>query len=205
MLYREIFTSCWNFTIGLGLNTAEASEIEMGKVEVDPLIKDLKTNHSDWTITLVTSDEVAKIKEELKNSQNSSVLRGPAPPLTNVYIDKVISQVGTSNQKIEDIGLQQTSHAVSGTVTVAVMEVGYGTENQWLDDERITYQNRDYKLNEAAIDFNNDKIIDAFYHTVTFNSDLKISSGTSALYKFRSTSQNYPWNTIERTINIPHL
>lgn len=101
--------------------------------------------------------------------------------------------------------MQQTSHAVSGTVTVAVMEVGYGSENQWLDDERITYQNRDYKLNEAAIDFNNDKIIDAFYHTVTFNSDLKISSGTSALYKFRSTSQNSPWNTIERTINFPHL
>ena len=42
--------------------------------------------------------------------------------------------------------MQQTSHAVSGTVTVAVMEVGYGSENQWLDDERITYQNRDYNL-----------------------------------------------------------
>ncbi|MGK4115377.1 DUF4879 domain-containing protein [Lysinibacillus capsici] len=189
----------------LGLNTAEASEIEKDKIAVDPLIEDLKTKHPDWTVTLVTSDEAAKIKEELKNSQNSPVLRGPAPPLTSVYIDKVVSQVGTSNQVTEDIGMQQTSHAVSGTVTVAVMEVGYGSENQWLDDERITYQNRDYKLNEAAIDFNNDKIIDAFYHTVTFNSDLKISSGTSALYKFRSTSQNSPWNTIERTINIPHL
>lgn len=33
--------------------------------------------------------------------------------------------------------MQQTSHAVSGTVTVAVMEVGYGSENQWLDDERL--------------------------------------------------------------------
>jgi len=39
----------------------------------------------------------------------------------------------------------------------------------------------------------------------TFNSDLKISSGTSALYKFNSTSQSYPWNSIERTINIAHL
>ncbi|WP_328201027.1 DUF4879 domain-containing protein [Lysinibacillus fusiformis] len=85
----------------------------------------------------LNTDEAAKIKEELKNSQNSPVLRGPAPPLTSVYIDKVVSQVGTSNQVTEDIGMQQTSHAVSGTVTVAVMEVGYGSENQWLDDERL--------------------------------------------------------------------
>lgn len=35
----------------------------------------------------------------------------------------VVSQVGTSNQVTEDIGMQQTSHAVSGTVTVAAMEV----------------------------------------------------------------------------------
>ena len=101
--------------------------------------------------------------------------------------------------------MQQTSHAVSGTVLIGVMEVGYGNDNQWLGDERITYQNRDYKINEATVDFNNDKIIDAFYHTVSFNSDLKIPSGTSSLYKFKSTSQNSPWNTIERTINIPHL
>ncbi|MGE7811244.1 DUF4879 domain-containing protein [Lysinibacillus capsici] len=185
-----------------GLNTAEASEVEKDIVEVNPLIENLKTKHPDWTITLVTADEAAKIKEEVKKSP---VLRGPAPPLTSVYIDQVISQVGTINEFSEDIGLQQTSHAVSGTVLIGVMEVGYGNDNQWLDDERITYQNRDYKLNEATVDFNNDRIVDAFYHTVTFNSDLKISSGTSALYKFRSTSQNSPWNTIERTINIPHL
>ncbi|KPN97499.1 DUF4879 domain-containing protein [Lysinibacillus sp. ZYM-1] len=186
----------------LGLNTAEASEVEKDMIEVNPLIENLKTKHPGWTITLVTSDEAAKIKEEVNNSP---VLRGPAPPLTSVYIDQVISQVGTINEYSEDIGLQQTSHAVSGTVLIGVMEVGYGNDNQWLGDERITYQNRDYKINEATVDFNNDKIIDAFYHTVTFNSDLKISSGTSALYKFRSTSQNSPWNTIERTINIPHL
>ena len=40
---------------------------------------------------------------------------------------------------------------------------------------------------------------------VTFNSDLKISSGNSAYYKFRFTSENYPWNTFERTLNISHL
>ena len=80
----------------LGLNTAEASE--KNQIAVDhPLIEDLKTKHPDWTVTLVTSDEGAKIKEELKNSQNSPVLRGPTPPLTSVYIDKVVSQVGTSN------------------------------------------------------------------------------------------------------------
>ncbi|MEY9978004.1 DUF4879 domain-containing protein [Lysinibacillus sp. RC79] len=181
----------------LGLNTAEASEIEKDTIEVDPLIENLKTKHPDWTITQVTSDEATKI--------NSPVLRGPAPPLTALYIDQIASQVGTSNEKTEDIGLQQTSHEVSGTVAIGVMEVGYGNDNQWLDDERITYQNRDYKINVASLDFNNDRIIDGFYHTVTFNSDLKISSGTSALYKFRSTSQNYPWNTFERTLNIPHL
>lgn len=183
----------------LGLNTAEASEVEKDMLEVDPLIENLKTKHPDWTITLVTSDEA---KEEVKNSP---VLRGPAPPLTALYINKVVSQVGTINEQIEKIGLQKTSHAVSGTVAVAVMQVGYGSENQWLDDERITYQNRDYKINVAAIDSNNDRIVDRFYYTVTFNSDLKISSGTSALYKFNCTSSSYPWNTIERTINIPHL
>lgn len=183
----------------LGLNTAEASEVEKDMLEVDPLIENLKTKHPDWTITLVTSDEA---KEEVKNSP---VLRGPAPPLTALYINKVVSQVGTINEQIEKIGLQKTSHAVSGTVAVAVMQVGYGSENQWLDDERITYQNRDYKINVAAIDSNNDRIVDGFYYTVTFNSDLKISSGTSALYKINCTSSSYPWNTIERTINIPHL
>ncbi|QQP15057.1 DUF4879 domain-containing protein [Lysinibacillus agricola] len=99
-------------------------------------MENLKTEHPDWTITQVTSDEAAKVKEELKNSP---VLRGPAAPLTALYIDKVVSQVGTINQHTENIGLQQTSHAVSGTVSVAVMEVGYGNDNQWLDDERITY------------------------------------------------------------------
>lgn len=168
-------------------------------LEVDPLIENLKTKHPDWTITLVTSDEA---KEEVKNSP---VLRGSAPPLTALYINKVVSQVGTINEQIEKIGLQKTSHAVLGTVAVAVMQVGYGNENQWLDDERITYQNRDYKINVAAIDSNNDRIVDRFYYTITFNSDLKISSGTFALYKFNCTSSSYPWNTIERTINIPHL
>jgi len=186
----------------LGLNTAEASEVEKDMIEVDPLIENLKTKHPDWAITQVTLDEAAKVKEEL---ENYPVLRGPAPPLTALYIDQIASQVGTINQQTEDIGLQQTSHAVSGTVTVAVMEVGYGSENQWLDDERITYQNRDYIITVASIDFNHDRIIDAFYHTVTFNSDLKISSGTSALYRFNCTSSSYPWNTIERTLNIPHL
>lgn len=184
----------------LGLNTAEASEVEKDIIEVDPLIENLKAKHPDWTITQVVSDEAPK--EEL---ENYPVLRGPAPPLTALYIDKVVSQVGTNNEQTEDIGLQQTSHAVSGTVTVAVMQVGYGSENQWLDNERITYQNRDYKINVASLDFNNDRIIDGTYHTVTFNSDLKISSGSSALYKFNSTSLSSPWNTMERTINIPHL
>lgn len=191
------------FTSGLlGLNTAEASEVEKDLIEIDPLIENLKTKHPDWTLTLVTSDEATNVREEIKNSP---VLRGPAPPLTALYIDQIVSQVGTINEQTEDIGLQQTSHAVSGTVSIGVMEVGYGNDNQWLGDERITYQNRDYKINEAYIDKNNDKIIDAFYHTVTFNSDLKIPSGTSSLYTFRSISQNAPWNTIERTINIPHL
>jgi len=184
----------------LGLNTAEASEVEKDMIEVDPLIRNLKTKHPDWTITQVTLDEVAKVK----NWKIIQFLRGPALPLTALYIDQIASQVGTSNEYTEDLRTQ-TSHAVSGKVSIGVMQVGYGNDNQWLGDERITYQNRDYKINEATVDFNNDKIIDAFYHTVTFNSDLKISSGTSALYKFRSTSQNSPWNTIERTINIPHL
>ncbi|MDM5234149.1 DUF4879 domain-containing protein [Lysinibacillus pakistanensis] len=185
----------------LGLNTAEASEVEKDKLEVDPLIENLKTEHPDWTITLVTSDEATKIKEEVKNSP---VLRGPAPPLTALYIDQIASQVGTSSEYTEDLRTQ-TSHAVSGKVSIGVMQVGYGSENQWLDDERITYQNRDYKINVASIDSNNDRIVDGFYYTVTFNSDLKISSGTSALYKFNCTSSSYPWNTIERTLNIPHL
>jgi len=48
----------------LGLNTAEASEVEKDKLEVDPLIENLKTEHPDWTITLVTSDEATKIKKK---------------------------------------------------------------------------------------------------------------------------------------------
>lgn len=190
------------FTSGLlGLNTVEASEVEKDMIEVDPLIENLKTKHPDWTITQVTSDEAAEVKDEL---ENYPVLRGPAPPLTALYIDQIVSQVGTSNEYTEDLRTQ-TSHAVSGTVTVAVMEVGYGNDYQWLDDEYITYQNRDYKINVATIDQNNDRIIDAFYHTVTFDSDLKITSGTTSVYKFKSNSQNYPWNSFERTLNIPHL
>ncbi|MFA1738256.1 hypothetical protein [Lysinibacillus fusiformis] len=64
MLLQQWFTS----KNKLFHNTAEASEIEKDKIAVDPLIEDLKTKHPDWTVTLVTSDEAAKIKEELKKT-----------------------------------------------------------------------------------------------------------------------------------------
>ncbi len=52
----------------MGLNSAEASEVEKDMIEVAPLIENLKTKHPDWTITLETSDEAAKVNEELINS-----------------------------------------------------------------------------------------------------------------------------------------
>ena len=67
-------------------------------IEVDPLIRNLKTKHPDWTITQVTLDEVAKVKEEL---ENYPVLRGPALPLTAPILIKFHHKLAQSmNMKI---------------------------------------------------------------------------------------------------------
>lgn len=72
-------------------------------------------------------------------------------------------------------------------------------------DWTFTYSHPDYDVRSIAIDVDNDRIVDGYYHAVFFDSDVKIQSGSSELYKFRSISRNYPWNTMETSINIPHL
>ena len=68
-----------------------------------------------------------KLLKLKKNWKIIQLLRGPALPLTALYIDQIASQVGTINE-YEDIRTQ-ASHAVSGTVSIGVMEVGYGNDN----------------------------------------------------------------------------
>ncbi|MDM5233490.1 hypothetical protein [Lysinibacillus pakistanensis] len=59
--YEEYLLAVGILTSGLlGLNTAEASEVEKDMIEVDSLIENLKTKHPDWTIKQVTLDEAAK-------------------------------------------------------------------------------------------------------------------------------------------------
>lgn len=187
----------------LGVNNIDASaEANNTNKEENSLFINLKAKNPDWTITQVTADEVAKIKEELLEQP---ITRGPAPPVTALYIDQVASQLGTINEYYEDIGLyQRTSHAVEGIAGVGVLEEGYGNDWKWLGSELITYTHPDYIVETASLDFNNDRIIDGFYHAVFFDSDAKITSGTSELYKFKTISQNSPWNTMEKSINIPH-
>jgi len=108
-VYEEIFTVGILTSGLLGLNTAEASEVEKDMIEVDPLIENLKTKHPDWAITQVTLDEAAKVKEEL---ENHPVLRGPAPPLTALYIDQKASQVGTINQQTEGYKVSYPSRSL---------------------------------------------------------------------------------------------
>lgn len=96
-MYEEIFTVGILTSGLLGLNTAEASEVEKDMIEVDPLIENLKTKHPDWAITQVTLDEAAKVKEEL---ENYPVLRGPAPPLTALYIDQIHLRLEQSINKL---------------------------------------------------------------------------------------------------------
>lgn len=186
----------------LGVNNNDVFAEENNSMKENPLIENFKAQHPDWTITQITTDEVTKIKEE---SLTQSVTRGSAPPVTGLSIEQVGSQLGTIHEHIEDIGpYQSTSHAVKGVAGVGVLEVGYGNDYQWLGDEYITYTHSDYVVDTVSLDFNNDTIIDGFYHAVFFNSDVKILSGTSKLYKFRSTSLNYPWNSMEVSIHIPH-
>jgi len=187
----------------LGVNNigVSAEENNVNKEE-NPLFENLKAKNPDWTVTSVTAEEVAEIKEELSEQK---ITRASAPPVTGLYIDQVASQLGTVNEYYEEIGLyQSTSHEVQGTVGIGVLEEGYGNDWQWLGSELITYSHPDYIVDTASLDFNGDNIIDGFYHAVFFDSDAKITSGTSKLYKFKTISQNSPWNTIERSINIPH-
>ena len=126
--------------------------------------------------------------------------------MTSLAVKEVISQLGTVAEIAEVISSNQlTSHSVKGIVGIGVLEVGYGNDNHWLGTERITYSNSDYQMVTEYLDFNNDTIIDAFYHGVFFDSDIKIPAGTSKVYKFQSISQNMPWNTMVTTINIPHM
>lgn len=170
--------------------------------EENPLFENLKEKNPEWTVTPATAEEVTEIKEKLLAQK---VTRASAPPVTVLYIDQVGSQLGTVNAYYEDISLyQSTSHEVQGVAGIGVLEKGYGNDWQWLGSELITYSHPDYIVDTATLDFNGDSIVDGFYHAVFFNSDTKITSSTSKLYKFKTTSQNSPWNTIERSINIPH-
>lgn len=129
-----------------------------------------------------------------------------APPVTSLSVMEVISQLGAANENPETISSNQlSSHPVKGIVGIGVLEVGYGSNSHWLGAEHITYSNPDYQEITEYLDFNNDTIIDAFYHGVFFDSDVKIPAGTSKVYKFQSTSLNSPWITMVTTINIPHM
>ena len=186
-----------------GVSNTDVSAEENNKVEANQLIENFKEKHPDWTFTEVTADEIAKNKEE---SVANSTVRASAPPVTALYVDEVGSQLDTANEYYESIGSYQlTSHAVKGKVGIGVVEMGYGNSWQWLGSEQITYSHPDYDVRSIAIDINNDNIVDGYYHAVFFNSDVKIQTGSSELYKFRSISRNYPWNTMETSINIPHL
>lgn len=178
-----------------------AEEQKRDVVKENQIIENLKEKHPNWSIVPLNTNK-SKITQ-----QSTFILsgRGAASPVTELYIDQVGSQLGTENEYYEDIAsFQRTSHEVKGIVGIGVLKVGYGNDWQWLGDELITNSHSDYIIDSVGIDFNNDGIIDAFYHAVFFNSDIKIQSGTSELYKFRSTSYNSPWNMMETSINIPH-
>lgn len=143
-----------------GVSNIDVSAEENNKVEGNQLIENFN------------ADKIAKIKEE---SAANSTVRASAPPVTALYIDEVGSQLDTANEYYESIGsYQSTSHAVKGKVGVGVVEMGYGNSWQWLGSEQITYSHPDYDVRSIAIDVDNDRIVDGYYHAVFFDSDVKI-------------------------------
>ena len=184
-----------------------SSEAPMDSLQVEAFkeqaLESLRKDYPNIQILNLTPEELEqqkKLKSVLAITPYAS-----APPVTSLAVRQVTSQMGTPDQFTESIKSNQlTSHTVKGTVGIGVLEVGYGNDNHWLGSERITYSHPDYESHSELLDYNNDRIIDAFYHSVFFDSDVKIPAGTSKVYKFQSISQNSPWNTMVTTINIPH-
>ncbi|ERI11197.1 hypothetical protein [Aneurinibacillus aneurinilyticus] len=168
--------------------------------------EDLKKKHPNLVIKEVTNEEAAKLRAEAKeheNQQSSSIgTYGPAKPVTDLYILGIVWDGGASHQAID--GQISTSKPIKGLSQVVTFEEGNGSDTQWLGDEQITFSNPDYIWKTDSVDYDGDRIVDAWIHYVTFDSDVKIPSQETKQYRFQSRSYNAPWNTEQAWLNIPH-
>jgi len=186
------------FCLG-GSYSIYAAEIEDNTTK--NFTENFKKTYPNAVLKPINKKDIPEIRSEMKRNK---VRAGSASPVTQLYVDQVGSALGTSDAQIEFINYAFTSHAVKGITGVAVVEMGYGSDSQWLGDELIHWDDPSYIVETSSIDLNGDNIAEGFFHVVYFDSDIKIPSGTKSEYRFQSTSYNFPGNTMRTYIYIPH-
>lgn len=200
-----VFATFFAVLVIFSTNTLAAESLSKD-FEMDSLkeqsLQEIKKEYPDAQFIDLTLEEYEQLQKQYINTIHSNESIGTmssASPVTNIYFQTVSSNNGTEN-----VRYKTSTNPVKGYTTVGAYVVGYGNTKAWLGNEQITLTHRDYTWNTSGVDFNGDYVIDAFYHTISFNSDAKIFSGSSKQFKIESRSYNYPFNTMSATLNIVH-
>lgn len=182
---------------------AHAVDIASGERELQKtVLEQMKEVYPDAEFIDLSLEEYEALIEERVEEQTAQSEIGTfaaAPPVTGVSIVRVRSGNG-----VESVGNKTRTSPVRGQVIIETIVDGYGSDTHYFGGFPIRKTDPNFTFSVQGIDYNGDRIIDAFRHEVSFNSDTQIGWGSSRQYKLEARSHNSPFNTMSDSITIVH-
>lgn len=182
---------------------AHAVDMTSGERELQKTaLEQIKEVYPDAEFIDLSLEEYEALIEERAKEQTAQSAIGTfaaAPPVTSVSIVRVESDKG-----IENVSNKTRTDPVRGQVIIETIVDGYGSDTHYFGGFPISKTNPNFTFSVQGIDYNGDRIIDAFRHKVSFNSDTQIGWGSSRQYKLEARSHNSPFNTMSDSITIVH-